>query len=116
MLRLVADAGATLAAVDEEMAAALAPERNGRAVVLDDNSVITLAVFSSDRQSAAARIVKPDPLPLRFFRHVGPIREARAWRLASDWSRKLLVVVAVDRMTKPAPSRLRQHAGKPGAR
>ena len=56
MLRLVADAGAALAALDEEAAAALAPERDGRAVVLDDNATITLAVFSSDRQSAAATL------------------------------------------------------------
>ena len=56
MLRLVADAGAALAALDEEAAAALAPERDGRAVVLDDNVTITLAVFSSDRQSAAATL------------------------------------------------------------
>ena len=32
MLRLVADAGAVLAVLDEEAAAALAPERDGRAV------------------------------------------------------------------------------------
>ena len=56
MLRLVADAGAALAALDEEAAAALAPERDGRAVVLDDNATITLAVFSNDRQSAAATL------------------------------------------------------------
>jgi hypothetical protein len=56
MLRLVADAGAALAALDEEAAAALAPEREGRAVVLDDIATITLAVFSNDRQSAAATL------------------------------------------------------------
>src|SRR3954454_14196971 len=54
MLRLVADAGATLAALDEEVAAALAPERDTQAVVLDDNAAITLAVYTSDRQAAAA--------------------------------------------------------------
>ncbi|MFL5251652.1 MAG: hypothetical protein ACJ8AI_01925 [Rhodopila sp.] len=56
MLRLVADISAALAALDEEAAAALAPERDMRAVVLDDNVTITLAVFSSDRQSAAATL------------------------------------------------------------
>ena len=56
ILRLVADAAAALAALDEEAAAALAPERDGRAVVVDDNSTITLAVFSNDRQSAAATL------------------------------------------------------------
>lgn len=51
MLRLVADAGATLAALDEEVAAALAPERDTQAVVLDDNAAITLAVYTRDRQA-----------------------------------------------------------------
>src|SRR4051812_40824333 len=55
-LRLMAEAGAALVALDEEVAAALAPEREGRAMVLDDNSTITLAVFSNDRQSAAATL------------------------------------------------------------
>src|SRR3954453_16710552 len=56
MLRLMAGAGAALAALDEEVAAAFAPERDGRAVVLDYNAAITLAVFNSDRQSAAATL------------------------------------------------------------
>lgn len=54
MLRLIADADATLVALDEEVAAALAPERDARAVVLDDNAAITLAVYTGDRQAAAA--------------------------------------------------------------
>ena len=56
MLRLVADTGAALVALDEEAAAVLAPERDGRAVVLDDNATITLALFSSDRQSASTTL------------------------------------------------------------
>jgi hypothetical protein len=54
MLRLVADTAATLAALDTEAANALAPERDARAVVLDDGVTLTLAVFTADRQAACA--------------------------------------------------------------
>jgi hypothetical protein len=56
MLRLVAYVSATLAALDDDVVDALAPDRDARAVVLDDNATITLAVFSSGRQSAAATL------------------------------------------------------------
>src|SRR4051794_15860395 len=76
MLRVVADAGAALAALDEEVAAALAPERDGRAVVVDDNATITLAVFGSDRQSAAATLN-----PVAAIRLAGQLLAAGARRL-----------------------------------
>src|SRR3954453_22696380 len=77
MLRLVADAGAALVAVDEEFAAALAPERDGRAVVLDDNATITLAVFSSDRQCASATLN-----PVAAIRLAGQLLAAGVRRLS----------------------------------
>src|SRR4051794_30530962 len=76
MLRLVADAGATLAALNEEIAAALAPEHNARAVVLDDNATITLAMFSADRQCAAATLN-----PTAAFRLAGQLLAAGVRRL-----------------------------------
>jgi len=78
MLRLVADVGATLAVLDGETAAALALQRNGRAVVLGDNSVITLAAFSSDRQSAAATLN-----PVVAIRLAGKLLAAGVRRLGS---------------------------------
>src|SRR4051794_17445432 len=56
LLRLVADAGAVLSALDEPAVAALVPEHGARVVLLDDNQQITLAVFSGDRQSSAATL------------------------------------------------------------
>src|SRR4051812_47898692 len=51
MLRLVADAGAALAAIDAEAVEALAPAPAGRAVLLDDNHQITLALFTADHRA-----------------------------------------------------------------
>jgi len=54
MLELVAHAGAALAAIDAEPAAIAEP--GDRAVVLDDNLRITLAVYADDRQAACATV------------------------------------------------------------
>src|SRR4051812_33854712 len=58
LMRLVADSSAVLAALDAGDDAGVTPEPAGRAVVLDDNQKITLAVFSADRQ-AAATVLSP---------------------------------------------------------
>src|SRR5690348_6509632 len=53
MLTLVAHVGAALEALDAEAAATVVSEPAARAVVLDDNLQITVAVFTADRQAAA---------------------------------------------------------------
>src|SRR4051812_540572 len=53
MLELIAHAGDALAALDAEAAEAIPGDR---AVVLDDNLQITIAVYSADRHSACATL------------------------------------------------------------
>lgn len=54
LLRLVADTSAALAALKAETMQAVAPIPGDRAVVLEDNLQITIAVYAADRQAAAA--------------------------------------------------------------
>ena len=68
------DADAAVAALDKGVAAALAPECDERAVVLDDNAAIALAVFSSDRQSAAATLNPTAALRLAGWLHAAGVR------------------------------------------
>src|SRR4051794_19821786 len=56
MLRLVADAGAVLAALDAEAAEAVAPVPGDRAVVDDDNVTVRLVVYSADKQAVCATL------------------------------------------------------------
>jgi hypothetical protein len=56
MLRLVADAGAVLAALDAEAAEAVAPIPGDRALIVDDNMTVQLVVYSADKQAAAATL------------------------------------------------------------
>lgn len=53
LMRVVADTGATLAAIDAEADVTEAVEPASRAVVLDDNLQIQVAIFTADRQAAA---------------------------------------------------------------
>ena len=75
MLRLVADAGAALAALDEEAAAALAPERDGRAVVLDDIATRRSRLQYQQRSAKRGRDAQPGCCP--------PARRAIARRRSS---------------------------------
>src|SRR4051794_3556743 len=54
LLRLVADAGAVLAQIEE--AAAIAPQQADRALVVDDNVTVQIVVYSADRQAACATL------------------------------------------------------------
>ena len=54
MLELIAHTGDALAALEAETMQAVAPIPGDRAVVLEDNLQITIAVYAADRQAAAA--------------------------------------------------------------
>jgi hypothetical protein len=54
LLALAAHASTALAAIDAEAVESALPGSSDRAVVLDDNLRITVAVFTADRQAAAA--------------------------------------------------------------
>src|SRR5690242_12173618 len=60
LLRLVADAGAALAALDAasgaEVPAVVKSEPGDRCIVADDGAAITLTVYSADRRAACATV------------------------------------------------------------
>ena len=118
LVRIVTDTSAALAAVDAEAAEAETATPGEHAVVTDDGEWIAIAIYSADRQSAAATLspTAASDLPGNcsprarggYDREVrirpawvllasSTIRACGARRLASRWLGKSLVVVAVDR-------------------
>ena len=76
LVRIVTDTSAALAAVDAEAAEAETATPGEHAVVTDDGEWIAIAIYSADRQSAAATLS-----PIAAIRLAGELLPAGARRL-----------------------------------